>query len=224
VNLGINLACGFPKNGRLLSASSTPKRATQKVTPSHRTLAPLPLPIRWGVGRDERSFDVQFWSSVFVVPAILSRYTSPHPATRTRKYARTTTPASPPPTSVAPHNTSIPARFHPATTSHPPLTAPFSLTPRFSEVERRLGHTPTVSTVFLTLPVFHHSHHSHLSHHSNQLTIPRTAHARAVRAIVPSAPRGNISSSFRDKFARRSASSDATYAGAGPVPPRKGCQ
>lgn len=60
--------------------------------------------------------------------------------------------------------------------------------------------------------------------HEHQFTVPRTAQARAARGIVPPGPRGNVSASLRAKTARRSASSDATYDGAGPVPPRRGCQ
>jgi len=59
---------------------------------------------------------------------------------------------------------------------------------------------------------------------NHQFTVPRTAQARAVRTIVPSNPRGNVSSSLRARIARRSASSDATYDGAGPAPPRRGRQ
>jgi len=58
----------------------------------------------------------------------------------------------------------------------------------------------------------------------HQCTVPRTAHARAVSAIAPPGPRRNVASSLRARSSRRSASSDATYEGAGPVPPRKGCQ
>lgn len=66
--------------------------------------------------------------------------------------------------------------------------------------------------------------HAVVRQRDHRFTVPRTAQARAVRAIVPSGPRGNVSASLRAKVARRSASSDATYDGAGPVPPRKGCQ
>lgn len=54
--------------------------------------------------------------------------------------------------------------------------------------------------------------------------IPRTAQARAVRWIEPSSAAGSRARSSSRRAARWSSLSDATYAGAVPVPPRNGLQ
>jgi hypothetical protein len=53
---------------------------------------------------------------------------------------------------------------------------------------------------------------------------PRTAQAAAVRAIEPSAPAGRRSRSNSRNAVRPAAVRDIRYAGAGPCPPRNGCQ
>jgi hypothetical protein len=55
-------------------------------------------------------------------------------------------------------------------------------------------------------------------------TVPRTAHARAVREIEPSACIGMRSRMQSRRRTRAVSSRDMAYAGAGPWPPRNGRQ